>query len=95
MQIFTGAAMTNKDVGLIHADELSPQGNLWQIYESADGNDETKSKFAATLRRVFDRVDVKEIKECIVKYTETIELIYCRCVWIIPTHSFTFKCNHN
>jgi hypothetical protein len=45
-------------------------GNRWE------GGD-TKA-FHARLRRVFDRSDLEEIKKCLLKYAETVELIHCR-----------------
>lgn len=46
-------------------------GNMWE------GSD--VKKFHAELRRIFDRTDIEDIKKCMIKYAETVELITCRC----------------
>jgi hypothetical protein len=62
------ASKVNPDGG--QGQEMAPRENLW---ESGDSK-----PFHARLRRVFDRSDLEEIKKCLVKYAETIELIHCR-----------------
>ena len=46
--------------------------NCWKY------KDNELDEFHAKLRHIFDRKDIQEIKNCIVKYAEIIELIDCR-----------------